>query len=125
MSPDPLRPTVLETVLYEPDQRAVLAVLPGGLWLSPGDIVELDDPPREARVLSTRLQLRRDEVRVLVVVDVPDRPNDVLRGDTPTDVALGTDIDQALPVSDALDDELEKLTDEVELEPAPDEAPPQ
>jgi hypothetical protein len=125
MSPDPLRPTVLKTVLYEPDQGAVLAVLPGGLWLAPGDIVELDDPPREARVLSTRLQLRRDEVRVLVVLDVPDQPNDVLRGATPTDVALGTDIDQSLPVSDALDDALEKLIDEVQLEPAPDEAPQQ
>jgi hypothetical protein len=45
MSPEPSRPTVLETVHYEPDQRAVLAVLPGGLWLPPGDIVELDDPP--------------------------------------------------------------------------------
>jgi hypothetical protein len=62
---------------------------------------------------------------VLVVLDVPDQPNDVLRGATPTDVALGTDIDQSLPVSDALDDALEKLIDEVQLEPTPDEAPQQ
>ena len=122
MSTDPLRPTVLETVLYEPDQRAVLAVLPGGLWLAPGDIVELDDPPREARVLSTRLQLRRNEARVLIVLDVPDERSDVLRGDTPIGVVLGDDIDQSLPVSDGLDNELEKLTDEARLEPAPDEA---
>jgi hypothetical protein len=125
MSSDPLRPTVIETVLYEPDQRAVLAVLPGGLWLAPGDIVELDNPPRDARVLSTRLQLRRDEARVLVVLDVPDQSNDVLRGETPTDVVLGTEIDRSLPVGDELDDELERLTDEVEREPAPDEAPQQ
>jgi hypothetical protein len=125
MNPDPLRPLALETVLYEPDQRAVLAVLPGGLWLVPGDIVELDDPPREARVLSTRLQLRHDEARVLIVLDVPDEPNTVLQGDTPIEVVLGDDIDESLPDSDELDDELEKLTDEVQLEPAPDEARPQ
>ena len=45
MPTEPLRPTTLETVFYEPDQRAVIAVLPGALWLAPGDIVELDDPP--------------------------------------------------------------------------------
>ena len=122
MSTEPLRPTVLETVFYEPDQRAVIAVLPGGLWLTPGDIVELDDPPRDARVLSTRLQLRRDEARVLIVVDVIDDPDDALRGDTATEVVLGAEIDQSLSVSDELDEELEKLTDEVNLEPAPDEA---
>jgi hypothetical protein len=42
--------------------------------LAPGDIVELDDPPREARVLSTRLQLRRDEARVFVVLTYPINP---------------------------------------------------
>lgn len=122
MSPEPLRPIVLETVLYEPDQRAVVAVLPGGLWLAPGDIVELDDPPRDARVLSTRLQLRHNEARVLIVLDVPDDHDDALRGDTPTEVVLGADIDQSPPVSEALDDELEKLTDEVHSESSPDEA---
>lgn len=121
MSTQPLRPSALETVLYEPDQRAVIAVLPGALWLSPGDIVELDDPARDARVLSTRLQLQRGEVRVLIVLDVPDDPDDALRGDTPTEVVLGADTDQPLPVSHQLDEELEKLTDEVNLEPAPDD----
>jgi len=119
MSTEPLRPTILETVLYEPDQGAVIAVLPGGLWLAPGDIVELYDPSRDARVLSTRLQLRRNEARVLIVLDVPD---DALRGDTPTEVALGADVDHPLTASEELDDELEKLTDDVHLEPAPDEA---
>jgi hypothetical protein len=122
MSTDPVRPTVVETVLYEPDQRAVLAVLPGGLWLVPGDIVELDGPLREARVLSTRLQLRGNEARVLIVLDVPEEPNDVLRGATPTEVVFGTDIEQSLPISDELDDELKKLTNEIQREP--DEAPP-
>ena len=122
MRAEPLRPTVLETVFYEPDQRAVVAVIPGGLWLTPGDIVELDDPPRDARVLSTRLQLRSNEARVLIVLDVPDDPDDALRGDTPTDVVLGADIDQSPPMSDELDDELEKLTDEVHSESAPDGA---
>jgi hypothetical protein len=122
MSLEPLRPTVLETVFYEPDQRAVIAVVPGGLWLTPGDIVELDDPPRDARVLSTRLQLRRNEARVLIVLDVPDDHDDALRGDTPTEVLLGADIDQSPPATDDLDDELEKLTDGVLPESAPDEA---
>ena len=122
MISEPLRPTILETVLYEPDQGAVIAVLPGVLWLAPGDIVELDDPSRDARVLSTRLQLHRNEARVLIVLDVPDDANDALRGDTPTEVALGADVDLTLTVTDELDDELEKLTDEVDLEPAPDEA---
>jgi hypothetical protein len=122
MSPEPLRPTVLETVLYEPDQHEVIAVLPGGLWLAPGDIVELDDPPRDARVLSTRLQLRDNEARVLIVLDVPDDPEDALRGDTPTEVALGADIDESAAVSEALDDELEKLTDEIDSEYSPEDA---
>lgn len=121
MSTEPLRPTVLETVLYEPDQGAVIAVLPGCLWLAPGDTVELDEPSRDARVLSTRLQLRGNEARVLIVLDVPDDADDALRGDTPTEVVLGTDLDLTLPASTELDDELEKLTDEVRLEPAPDE----
>ncbi|MEP6762469.1 MAG: hypothetical protein ABJA93_14035, partial [Sporichthyaceae bacterium] len=85
-------------------------------------IVELDDPPRDARVLSTRLQLRRHEARVLIVLDVPDDPDDALRGDTPTEVALGTDIEQPGPMSDELDDELEMLTDEVHSQSAPDDA---
>jgi hypothetical protein len=122
MSTEPMRPTTLETVLYEPDQQAVIAVLPGHLWLAPGDIVELDEPPRDARVLSTRLQLRRNEARVLIVLDVPDDPDDALRGETPTEVVLGADVDIALPAGDELDEELEKLTDEVGLEPQPDEA---
>ncbi len=122
MTTEPLRPTDLETVLFEPDQRAVIAVLPGLLWLTAGDIVELDDPPRDARVLSTRLQLGRNGARVLIVLDVPDDPEDALRGDTPTQVVLGADIDQPLPVSDELDDELEKLTNEDRTEFAPDEA---
>lgn len=122
MTTEPLRPTALETVLFEPDQRAVIAVLPGLLWLTAGDIVELDDPPRDARVLSTRLQLGRDGARVLIVLDVPDDPEDALRGDTPIQVVLGADIDQPLPISDELDDELEKLTIEDRTEFAPDEA---
>lgn len=116
-----MRPTILETVFYEPDHGAVIAVLPGVLWLAPGDTVELDDPSRDARVLSTRLQLRRNEARVLIVLDVPDDANDALRGDTPTEVALGADVDLTLTVTGGLDDELEMLTDEVDLEPAPDE----
>jgi hypothetical protein len=71
-TPEPLRPDLVETVLFEPDEQRALAVLPGALWPSPGDVVELDDPPREARVLSTRLQLHRGQARVLVVVDVPE-----------------------------------------------------
>jgi hypothetical protein len=122
MTNEPLRPTILETVLYEPDQSAVIAVLPGALWLAPGDIVELDDPSRDARVLSTRLQVRHNEARVLIVLDVPDDGDDALRGSTPTEVALSEDVDQAQIASQELDDELEKLTDEVRLEAAPDEA---
>lgn len=124
VSSEPIRPTTLETVLYEPDQQAVIAVLPGGLWLSPGDIVELDDPPRDARVLSTRLQLRSGQARVLVVLDVPDDPDDALRGDTPTEVVLGADADEPVLVGDELDEELEQLTDEVDLADAPEQGLP-
>jgi hypothetical protein len=121
MSTEPLRPTVLETVLYEPDEGAVIAVLPGCLWLTPGDIVELDDPSKDARVLSSRLQLRSDAARVLIVLDIPEAADDTLRGDTPTEVVLGADLDSELHTSQELDDELEKLTEEARLEPAPDE----
>jgi hypothetical protein len=38
---------------------------------------------------------------------------------------LGTDIDQSAPAGDELDDELEKLTDQAQLEQASDEAPQQ
>src|SRR5829696_3065609 len=58
MSTEPWRPTAVETLIYEPDEQAVIAVVPGALWLQAGELVELDDPPREARVLSSRLQLR-------------------------------------------------------------------
>ena len=116
MTAEPLRPPVVETVFYEPDQAAVIAVLPGGLWLAPGDIVEFDEPARDARVLSTRLQVRRGEARVLIVLDVIDDPGDVLRGDTPTDVALGADVDESRSTSARLDDELGRLTDEVDIE---------
>jgi hypothetical protein len=116
MSTDPLHPMTVETVLFEPDQRAVIAVLPGALWLNPGDIVELNEPPRDARVLSTRLQLRGAGARVLIVLDVVDDPDDALRGDTPTEIVLSHDIDQLLPDGDDLDDELEQLTDEAQVE---------
>ena len=114
----------LETVLYEPDQQAVLAVLPGGLWLRPGDVVELDDPPRDARVLSTRLQLRSGEARVLIVLDVPDDPEAALRGDVPTEMVLGADADEPVLVSNVIDDELEQLTEEVDVGAAPDKGVP-
>ena len=116
MTTEPLRPTTIETAFYEPDQRAVIAVLPGALWLNPGDIVELDDPPRDARVLSARLQLQGHEARVLIVLDVPTDPDEALRGETPTEVVLGADIDQSGPSSTELDDELERLTDEIRSE---------
>jgi hypothetical protein len=112
MPTEPLRPTTLETVFYEPDQRAVIAVLPGALWLAPGDIVELDDPPRDARVLSARLQLRGDTARVLIVLDVPTSPDDALRGETPTEIVLGAELEPTAG-GDDLDDELERLTEEV------------
>ena len=121
---EPLRPTAVETVLFEPDRQAVLAVLPGGLWLTPGDIVELDDPPRDARVLSTRLQLRGGEARVLIVLDVPDDPDAALRGDVPTEKVLGADADEPMLVSDVLDDELEQLTEEVDVGTPPGEGAP-
>jgi len=35
---------------------------------------------------------------------------------------LGADIDQTLPTSSELDDELEKLTDEVDTDAAPNDA---
>jgi len=115
MSTEPWRPTAVETAFYEPDERAVIAVLPGPLQLAPGDIVELDDPPRVARVLSSRLQLRRGEpARVLVVLDVSDPE----RGDTAMEMM--TEADASLAVTEELDDELEQLTDEVASEPAPD-----
>ena len=120
MSADPWRPTTVETVIYEPDEQAVIAVMPGALWLQAGDIVELDDPPREARVLSSRLQLRPHEpARVLIVLDVPDA---ALQGETASDTMLGADTDEAPPTDTDLDDELERLTDEVDTAPAPNDA---
>ena len=117
MSIDPWRPTAVETVIYEPDERAVIAVIPGAIWLTAGDIVELDDPPREARVLSSRLQLRRREpARVLIILDVPDC-TELGHSDA---TMLGADIDQTLPTSSELDDELERLTDEVATDATPD-----
>ncbi len=119
MSIDPWRPTAVETVIYEPDERAVIAVVPGAIWLTAGDIIELDDPPREARVLSSRLQLRRREpARVLIVLDVPDSTQQGHSAAT----MLGADIDQTLPTSSELDDELERLTDEVATDAAPNDA---
>jgi len=96
-NPEPMRPDVTETVFLEPDQQQLLAVLPGTLWLSPGDVVELDDPPRDARVLSSRLQLRRDVSRVLVILDVPDSRDDALRGAVPTEEVLGVELDEPDP----------------------------
>jgi hypothetical protein len=119
-SSEALRPTAVETVLYEPDQQSVIAVLSGALWLSPGDVVELDEPPRDARVLSTRLQLRDGGARVLVVLDVPDDPEQALRGDTPTEVVLGADAGKSSLVGNALDEELEQLTEDNDLDAAPD-----
>jgi hypothetical protein len=111
MSTDPWRPTTVETLIYEPDEQAVIAVVPAALWLQPGDLVELDDPPREARVLSSRLQLRPHEpARVLIVLDVPDA---VLQGDAASDTMLGADVDETPPTDTNLDAELERLTDEV------------
>jgi hypothetical protein len=121
MSTEPMRPSVVETVFYEPDQREVIAVLSGALWLAAGDIVELNDPPRDARVLSARLQLERNEARVLIVLDVADDAGDALRGATRTEDVLGAGIHPSLPTGDELDEELEKLADEVVVAPAPDE----
>jgi hypothetical protein len=120
MSTEPWRPTTVETVIYEPDEQAIIAVVPGALWLQAGDIVELDDPPREARVLSSRLQLRRREsARVLIVLDVPDAAQ---QGDTASETTLGAVIEEAPPPNIDLDDELERLTDEVDTDPAPNDA---
>jgi hypothetical protein len=110
-----MRAESLETVLFEPDHQEVLAVLPGALWLSPGDVVELDAPPRDARVLSTRLQLRDGRARVLVVLDVPDDPEAALRGEVPTEVVLGADVEEPAP---ALSAELDR--DLAALETTPD-----
>ena len=120
MSADPSHPPTVETVIYEPDEQAVIAVLPGALWLRAGDIVELDDPPREARVLSSRLQLRSGEpARVLIVLDVPGA---ALQGASAADTLLGADIDEVPPTATDLDDELARLTDEVDADPAPNDA---
>ena len=109
-NPEPMRPDVAETVFLEPDQQQVLAVLPGTLWLSPGDVVELDDPPRDARVLSSRLQLRKDVSRVLVILDVPDSRDDALRGAVPTEEVLGIELDEPDPsVGGELDRDLAAL----------------
>ena len=120
MSTDPWRPTAVETVIYEPDEHAVIAVVPAVLWLQPGDLVELDEPPREARVLSSRLQLRRHEpARVLIVLDVPDA---AVHTDAASDTRLGADNNETAPTDTTLDDELERLTDEVDTDPAPNDA---
>lgn len=95
-SPDPLRPDALETVFVEPDEARMLAVVPGALWLAPGDVVELDAPPRDARVLSSRLQLREGTTRVLVILDVP-AGDDALRGEVPTEAVLGVELDEPGP----------------------------
>jgi hypothetical protein len=115
----PLRPDAVETVIYEPDEQAVVAVVPGALWMHAGDLVELDDPPREARVLSSRLQLRTNEpARVLVVLDVPDA---ALPGGATADTMLGADVGSAATTEADLDAELERLTDEVDTDPATNE----
>jgi hypothetical protein len=87
----------METVLFEPDEQRVLAVLPVALWLAPGDVVELEDPPRDARVLSSRLQLRGGEARVLVVLDVPDDREEALRGEQPTEAVLAVEVGSRSP----------------------------
>jgi hypothetical protein len=112
---EPMRPDVVETVFLEPDQQEVLAVVPAALWLAPGDVVELDDPPRDARVLSSRLQLRADRTRVLVILDVPDSRDDALRGAMPTEEVLGVELDE--PGAD-LGGELDR--DLAALAPEPD-----
>jgi hypothetical protein len=120
---EPMRPTVVETVLFEPDERRTLAVLPGAIWLSPGDVVELSDPPRDARVLSARLQLGGGSARILVVLDVPDHQDDALRGDAPTEAVLAGDLDEpVLDLGAELDRDLEALEADVEL--APEEGAP-
>lgn len=119
---EPMRPDAVETVLFEPDEQRVLAVLPGAVWLAPGDVVELDDPPRDARVLSSRLQLRAGTTRVLVVLDVPDGGDDALRGATTEDV-LAAEVGAPDPGLRAeLDRDLAALaSDAVPGEPVPEE----
>ncbi len=115
---EPMRPESIETVLFEPDLQRTLAVLPGAVWLSPGDIVELENPPRDARVLSSRLQLREGRARVLIVLDVPGGQDDVLRGDTPTEAVLAVDVDEVVPaLGEDLDRELEALASDIEAVP--------
>jgi len=116
-SEEPMRPESIETVLFEPDLQRTLAVLPGAVWLAPGDVVELEHPPRDARVLSSRLQLREGRARVLIVLDVSGGPDDVLRGDTSTDAVLDVDVDLAVPALEELDRELEALASDVEAVP--------
>ncbi len=122
-TPTPMRPDSIETVLFEPDDQRVLAVLPGALWLSPGDVVELEDPPRDARVLSSRLQLGGGRARVLVVLDVPDGGDDTLRGETPTVAALVADVEPDGAVAAELDRDLEALASDVDagVEGVPEE----
>lgn len=119
---EPMRPDAVETVLFEPDEQRVLAVLPGAVWLAPGDVVELDDPPRDARVLSSRLQLRAGTTRVLVVLDVPDGGDDALRGAT-TEHVLAAEVGAPDPGLRAeLDRDLAALaSDAVPGEPVPEE----
>jgi hypothetical protein len=76
----------METVLFEPDQQQVLAILPAALWLSPGDVVDLDDRGTGARVLSSRLQVSGDIARVLVFLDVPDEPAVAVTEEVPAEV---------------------------------------
>ncbi len=117
---EPLRPASMETVLFEPDEQRVLAVLPVALWLSPGDVVELEDPPRDARVLSSRLQLRGAAARVLVVLDVPDDREEALRGEQPTEAELAVEVGEPVAGLGAeLDRDLEAL--ERDLEDVPEE----
>ena len=123
-TPEPVRPDMIETVLYEPDQQRMLAVLPGPLWLSPGDFVELDEPPRDARVLSTRLQLLDGRARVLVVLDVPDDGESALRGDVATEVILNTELDEPVAgLSAELDRDLAALEGEPRAAPEPGSSP--
>lgn len=119
-SPEPMRPDAVETVLFEPDDQRVLAVLPGAIWLAPGDVVELDDPPRDARVLSSRLQLTAGGARVLVVLDVPDRTEETFRGDTTTEAVLATDV--AAPGA-GLDVDIDRELAALAPEPEPQDGP--
>lgn len=115
---EPMRPEEVETVFVEPDQQEVLAVLPVALWLAPGDVVELDDPPRDARVLSSRLQLRADRSRVLVILDVPESRDDALRGAVPTEEVLGVELDEPDPaLGGALDRDLAALAPDADGAP--------